>query len=60
MDNKILEFVKNNSVQSMGEISEKLKYRKNKVENAIKRLKEQNKIEYRNRKWNVIELKEAS
>lgn len=60
MDNKILEFVKNNSVQSMEEISEKLKYRKNKVENAIKRLKEQNKIEYKNKKWNVIELKEAS
>lgn len=60
MDNKILEFVKNNSAQSMGEISEKIKCKENKVRSAIKRLKEQNKIEYRNRKWNVIELKEAS
>lgn len=60
IENEILEFIKNNNVQSVEKIAQELEYEKRQVGNAIKRMKEQNKIEYKNKKWKAIELKKAS
>lgn len=60
IDNGIFEFVKNNDVKNLENIIKELKYEKKQVEDAVKRMKEQNKIEYKNKRWKAIELKKAS